>query len=353
MKKLVILGNGYDLACGFKTSFSDIYKFYREKIEFPDGFAHDCNFIFFLLYETFFTEDVVRESFQKVLNIDSCENWMDVELLLNHFILGNAFELAKNMFGSSCLTDRVDEVSGAFRDYFYKRKPSIGRNNSFEYFVNKELYDFEIMLRDYIKKEEWRETQFALNKDYLFKKITRGSECSVMTFNYTAPLLNDGGMLVNYVHGSVRTEAIVGIDILDLDAIHSYQRKNGIVSDKTTFTKTRKKLAHVAIDEKNINLFEKSVNRIVFYGHSLGEQDYSYFQSLFDFYDIYSSDMILEFCYSEYKANSNAYEVDKQTTRVFNLINKYGSTLNNKDHGKNLLHKMLLENRIVFRKIDL
>ena len=61
--------------------------------------------------------------------------------------------------------------------------------------------------------------------------------------------------------------------------------------------------------------------------------------------------MVLVFCYSEYDKEGLVKEVDRLTERVFKLINRYGETLTNKDHGNNLLNKLLLEGRLVFREI--
>ena len=83
---------------------------------------------------------------------------------------------------------------------------------------------------------------------------------------------------------------------------------------------------------------------IIFYGHSLSKADYSYFQSIFDYYDIYSNNNVsLIFYYSE------GYE---QTDAIYELINSYGKTLSNKDQGKNLIHKLLLENRLKIEQIQ-
>ena len=77
---------------------------------------------------------------------------------------------------------------------------------------------------------------------------------------------------------------------------------------------------------------------IKFYGHSLSEADYSYFQSIFDYYNLYENNKVsLTFYYSK------GFE---QTEKVYRLINTYGKTLSNKDQGKNLTHKLLLENRL-------
>ena len=82
---------------------------------------------------------------------------------------------------------------------------------------------------------------------------------------------------------------------------------------------------------------------IKFYGHSLSEADYSYFQSIFDYYHIYdNSNVSLLFYYSE------GYE---QIDSIYKLINDYGKTMINQDQGKNLIHKLLLENRLKIIKL--
>lgn len=39
--------------------------------------------------------------------------------------------------------------------------------------------------------------------------------------------------------------------------------------------------------------------------------------------------------------------------KVVNLIEEYGKTFTNQDHGRNLLTKLQLENRLILEKIDL
>lgn len=45
--------------------------------------------------------------------------------------------------------------------------------------------------------------------------------------------------------------------------------------------------------------FQKNINKIIFFGHSLGHADYSYFESLFDIYNIYDSNIELNFYYKK------------------------------------------------------
>ena len=37
--------------------------------------------------------------------------------------------------------------------------------------------------------------------------------------------------------------------------------------------------------------------------------------------------------------------------RVVHLLTSYGNTLDNKDHGRNLIHKLLLEGRLSVREL--
>ena len=37
--------------------------------------------------------------------------------------------------------------------------------------------------------------------------------------------------------------------------------------------------------------------------------------------------------------------------KVINLLTAYGATLENRDHGKNLIHKLLLEGRLSVQEI--
>ena len=64
--------------------------------------------------------------------------------------------------------------------------------------------------------------------------------------------------------------------------------------------------------------------------------------------NLYDSPVILKFLYSSSDPNQGR----DLFTKVNQLITRYGQTLDNKDHGKNLLHKLLLEDRIQIRQVD-
>ena len=95
---------------------------------------------------------------------------------------------------------------------------------------------------------------------------------------------------------------------------------------------------------------------IKFYGHSLAQADYAYSQAIFDGVDLYESQTRLIFFYRPWrkddgKSISDAEARTDMNHKVTKLLSTYGSTLDNKDHGKNLMHKPLIEGRLSVRTI--
>lgn len=92
-----------------------------------------------------------------------------------------------------------------------------------------------------------------------------------------------------------------------------------------------------------------------FFGHSLNEADYSYFQSLFDTVDLYGGETRLVFYYMPHGGDSFDAACGRSKKSIMDgvvkLLTKYGETLDNADHGKNLIHKLLLEGRLAVKLI--
>lgn len=173
-------------------------------------------------------------------------------------------------------------------------------------------------------------TSFTLGKDYQLENW-------ILSFNYTIPL--NFNRLRN-VHGNIiDRNTIFGIDY---DKMNSFF-DNGPVNFTKSFRILDSKIINSTIPLSNLD-------NILFYGHGLGEADYSYFQSIFDSVDLYHGKTKLVFYWTQFD-NSNQYQI--QVERVTNLIEKYGQTFTNKDHGRNLFTKLLLENRIIFNYVNL
>ena len=182
----------------------------------------------------------------------------------------------------------------------------------------------------------------------LSKEFSKLKYTQILSFNYTSlfDLLEvESPCLYSNVHGKLCNKSckndcnscsiIFGIDD---NLIQTENSSSGL----HIFSKTFRKMLDTSnptsiLPPNNIPL------TIKFYGHSLSEADYSYFQSIFDYYDLYSNSKVnLIFYYSE------GYE---QTDAIYKLINTYGQSLSNKDQGKNLIHKLLLENRLKIEKL--
>lgn len=199
------------------------------------------------------------------------------------------------------------------------------------------------------KQEPYSSIIYSGYFDVLAKEFNNLSSVSILSFNYTALfdiLLLKSPCVYSNVHGKLckkqcpgscnSSSVIFGID----DKVIQEESE---AFKLRMFSKTYRKMLAVGkpsniLPQKNIPNIE-----IKFYGHSLGEADYSYFQSIFDYYDLYgNTNVCLTFYYSD------GYE---QNDAIYKLISVYGKSLTNKEQGKNLIHKLLLENRLKIEKI--
>ena len=159
----------------------------------------------------------------------------------------------------------------------------------------------------------------------------------ILSFNYTIPLNFER---LRNVHGNIIDRNIIfGIDY---DKVNSF-----FDNEPVNFTKSFR-ILDSKINNSTIPL--SNLDNILFYGHGLGEADYSYFQAIFDTVDLYHGKTKLIFYWNQFD-DKDQYKIIIE--RVTKLIEKYGQTFANKDHGRNLFTKLLLENRIIFREVIL
>ncbi|OLQ37981.1 hypothetical protein ATX28_09620, partial [Oenococcus oeni] len=230
--------------------------------------------------------------------------------------------------------------------------------NAFDTILLKELNVLEHDFAKYIKNQvatdpDYRNNCGNLLFDLLFNDLTlnnlqEGIETHnyLLNFNYTQPQIEAVWPNLGYreywfdyvknVHGTAKKEdAIFGIDYED-----------GKDDDLVRFTKTFRSMQ---LEEKysGKTFFDHlPINKIKIYGHSLNPADNSYYTSIFDAVDLYSSKTELFFYYKD-REGLNLSQLDLS---INNLIKEYGSTIS-KDHGSGLLHKLLLENRIHIRPL--
>ena len=147
---------------------------------------------------------------------------------------------------------------------------------------------------------------------------------------------------------------IFGVDNHEIFEIDSGENDNWD-DPRIIFTKSYRLIDNHVNSIRN-TAFQKKVDTIIIYGHSLNRADYSYFESIFDMYDVFNSDVKLRFYYWRgYDKKDNLSEeqkkvIAKQQERkamknIAKLLNSYGSTLEN-EHGENIINKLVLEQRL-------
>lgn len=244
-----------------------------------------------------------------------------------------------------------DELFGISKKLFIQSTTEQNRY-LFHRFLLNELHRFEKNFKEYLIGEVSKnESTYHANSSLLIDRILPNSgnnRVYMMTFNYTIPKLKQINGYGTNVHGYIGDyhidgqgdEIIIGIDHAEIQASDS---------EKYMFTKTSRKLYYKPTIVNQPLPNKSTVSKIVFYGHSLDLADYSYFQSMFDFYDIYGSSIMLEFAYTKF----NEYEETIHPEKVMKLLAKYGESMRSEpDKGKNLIHKLLLEHRLLISEID-
>lgn len=201
------------------------------------------------------------------------------------------------------------------------------------------------------------------NSEILFKSIISHnthktsdifSDLVILNFNYTSIITNKinnfsksddfmASVLERNIHGKLDDEnhdIIFGIDSKEVNS------KSPAYQFTKTYRVMRQSISNTVLD---IIRIRNDYDYIYFYGHSLGEQDYSYFQSIFDIINLYSGKTVLRFLYSPYHKEPNENIIYEQnfTANVAKLIESYGESFETeKIKGKNLLHRLILENRL-------
>ena len=244
----------------------------------------------------------------------------------------------------------------------YRAGQGMGRSKLLAFFRS-ELECLESQFRGYLLGQDINGLGYAngavtLLADIACEGLSNSEEgdydkerTSVLSFNYTTPFITPNTIVdeknTTNIHGDLTGEIIFGVDgkecMGDLDAL--------------PFTKTYRvasmgiKTGGILYSTAGDGAAPSETDSIKFFGHSLGEADYSYFQSIFDGVNLYGGNTRLVFYYRPWKGKDQKELHTETVTAVTNLLTTYGGTLDNKDHGKNLMHKLLLEGRLEIKML--
>ncbi|QTB90235.1 hypothetical protein BSD967_07735 [Bifidobacterium saguini] len=363
--QLIILGNGFDISCGLPSRYSD---FYKTRPAVAEIFNCACQ-----AKANVNIWDVILGSSK-----GKQENWAGIEDAIKEWVMTShdigapampvekvAYYLARDDFSVYPECSVIKELDSEYPVAYYLKLKFL---NSDERIMNWRSYISRILdiFLDQLEKYEKIFQDYLgdvlqlRNDDYRYRASRRVSslisygvsdlsleliqKTSILSFNFTLPFYNspiaDVGIsslqdefdVCQNVHGTLAVEnsffGIDGKDLMDNE-------------DFLPFTKTYR-----IINEQNKRyscvLGKRNFSIIKIFGHSMCESDYSYFQAVFDDVDLYHSHTKIIAFYSEDIPDDKTV----QTKRLVRLLSVYGSTLDNRDHGKNLIHKMVLEGRI-------
>ncbi len=386
-KNLYIIGNGFDLYLKLKTSYDD---FFETKLE--------SNNNEYSVMRKNIWQDIEKKAkglfdgaeLSKVINGTKLPELQNNSIFLLYLLLEKDNEIEywndveKKIF--PCVKE-LEKLSEQNEESFLKRFRCFTHEYVQDFKQNEEIIR-KIILRKCIQQKKYREDYNYLAELNKFEKefgnyvaqinndlfdIGMGTfkdkniECKVrkifevdnnitnivINFNYTTYLKEmDYISEMTNVHGTFENP-IFGIDNTEIgnDREFYYLTK----TSRVLFNNTIKR------EFKLPNNIE--ISKICFFGHSLARADYSYFQSIFDYYDIYNSEVKLEFKYYNYikddeELNDKEKEERKDEVKsnmhksVIELMNDYGNTASNKSKGQNLLHKLILENRIKIVEVE-
>lgn len=378
--KLLIIGNGFDKWCDLKSGFDDFVKErFREDINKVSSIDEiikyfNTNKIEFTFIEKYMIITKYYKSYSELL-------WSDLEEILFQLVtkgenyieniigfLSKNIEIKNdiNFFGESnvYLSTMATILNDHFNLFMRNERNMYFRHENSDIFdlLKKDLNKFENEFSSYLS---WQISSAGIEHGYNDKAeklkalLVGDSKYNVLNFNYTRPntfykIFSNRPSIINpeNVHGDIHiigqeSNIIIGIDSTRIDH-----------SDKAySFTKTFRKVEMYTIkQDKLVNdiLNDKyRYNEIIFFGHSLNKQDYAYFQTIFDKYDLYNSNIKLTFCYSLYDKTIEDKIKNNQINAVIQLIETYGKTFvgDNKFKGKNLLHRLLNTNRLSIKEI--
>ncbi|OTO13768.1 hypothetical protein A5882_002190 [Enterococcus sp. 4E1_DIV0656] len=379
---LIVLGNGFDLKCGVKSTFKDFFdnrisedveqqiKSFFKNIDIRDTYR-SLSFDEAQEYDGVLVPEgsynLIKDAkltfwdllFVTKKNKKTLVNWHNVEqnmldILKDLDLTKNYSHLGQRMISGvpgirSKLKSSIKEslIQCSILAYYVIPKERYRSKKNLDDFLLSELIEFESSFSKYLEDKILETYEYSYVSELLIRKII-GEDNSIddveaLSFNYTEPSCLRSK--ITNVHGKLRNNNIIfGIDQDEISP-------NSLIYK---YTKTFRKM--VQINKNNgdsVYINNKNdLKNIFFYGHSLSVLDYSYFQSIFDYYNLYDSNVSLTFCCSPYGDKTSQEILTEHAGLVANLLGKYGKTMNNENHGRNLMHKLMLEGRLTIKEIN-
>lgn len=375
----LIIGNGFDLQCHLKTSYSDYFLFDKPKLkilgEWIEKFQNNAksylnfrisnnksfwidlnNFADFNVWDVFFY--LISYQNKEISNW----KWCDIESSIAEYLadrqypqkdaLDFNFEIICNTLVNGETKYSLSDKALIIASFIYKKRNERKFNNKKEFYVFllSQLKIFEHNFGKYIYSQHFKHSNngfVSSNENYkiesrktLEKLCTLKNLTSVDTFNYDTPECIEIESIIHNINGTTEYP-IFGIDSDTFSA----------PDPRYIFTKTSRRL--------EFEIFHKEVEpsfdyeNIIIFGCSLSKADYNYFFYIFDKLDIANvkNTSKIVFSYSIYDVNKSDIIHKKLEEDVFMLFQEYSKYKGNNNYPARLLELLLAQRKIVFFEI--
>lgn len=210
MNKLVIIGNGFDLAHGLKTSYKDFVLWYinkkfktKDRHEDGDLITISTNYI----YVAFKSLDEYFRRIDYQFKVNTIDNFFD--LILNQMKENdfNWVDIEKKYFDQF-----ATQIAPILRNYFAGEIRDKDIKSIFE--LNKSLDKIRTELILYLKNIEVKEKNDSIVKIFqdVSSELIENEKVKFLNFNYTSTIekyqyiFNKECCSVNYIHGNILDE---------------------------------------------------------------------------------------------------------------------------------------------------
>ena len=328
--KSLIIGNGFDLNIGVKSSFSS---FIEKKIIVDGKLQNKSNLIYLIIYLSFYEHDIIENEqlIKPIYNKDPL--WMDVEHLLMNIATGVGYKnipnkeifyrfylgLTDDVFAYYAMSNQCRPLQNIF---LLKRMKYGDRNsNVIDEIFYDDLLEFENDFVDYMNEIISIDKTYNSDSFGLFERILSATDSKydikrIISFNYT--FNNDDRLDTifkeNYIYVNLHGRLCDNNIVIGYDSDMQENNKEHIYS-------LAKGWQRLNVEYDLLSGEPQPSHTFIFYGHSLGEQDYAQLFAYIDsmMQDINKSHFI--FCYSDYADDD--YLNKKNKTKYLMAINRF------------------------------
>ena len=301
MDKILVIGNGFDLAICAKTAYrdffnSDYYRSTKEEVEdWLRVIDEERSFTAYLYHiakkeYSFNCWDLLfcMESFSGVwAESENSIAWCDVERVIHDSIGDNLRSIDNEKVRAMASYIAIEE-----------EEKCLGK----EEFVSKlleDLSEFEIAFGRYISDVTRSGDYTTKARDSVNKLLGKERDILIDSFNYS-----------DFSNGNIEIRHINGDSVHPIFGIFLSESEESRFKEYNCFTKTARRLQQDAYNyNRNTNWAHRDIGEAVVYGHSLNNMDYDYYNYLFT---------VLKF---------NTRDLEQYADAVYDLINHYEQSI--------------------------